>query len=246
MSSIETPVAVPRQGLPRAAMGLFAIVGFAAIQAGGAAPTPVYRIYQEVFSVSPTELIFIFAMDPLSLLVALLTVGSLSDHVGRRPVLFWSMLLNVVAMLVFLNAHSATVLIAARIVQGLATGAASSTLGAAMLDTNQASGSLINTVTAFTGTTIGALLAGALVTYAPAPTQLVYLIFPGDHRAGSGCLGIASATGRDSPSSTPRFPFRLAGKHRGLFTRRLLPVPSASPISHDDRADLALHWRRSG
>ncbi len=53
--------------------------------ASGAAPTPLYRLYQEQFGLTPALVTIIFAAYVLSLLLALLTTGALSDHVGRRP-----------------------------------------------------------------------------------------------------------------------------------------------------------------
>ena len=118
----------------------------------------------------------IFAAYAFSLLAALLTVGSLSDHIGRRPVIFAALVLNAVAMLMFMEADSAATLIAARIVQGFATGAATTSLGAAILDTNRAQGPLFNSITAFAGLTLGNLGSGALVAFAPAPAQLIYAV----------------------------------------------------------------------
>jgi hypothetical protein len=118
----------------------------------------------------------IFSAYVLSLLTALLTVGSLSDYIGRRPVIFAALILNALAMFMFVEAHSAVALTAARIVQGFATGTATTTIGAAILDTNRAHGPLLNSITTFIGLTIGVLGAGALVTFAPDPTQLVYLV----------------------------------------------------------------------
>jgi hypothetical protein len=61
-------------------------------------------------------------------------------------------------------------------VQGFATGAAITTLGATILETNRARGPLLNSITAFLGLAAGALGAGALVAFAPDPAQLVYTI----------------------------------------------------------------------
>jgi len=44
----------------------------------------------------------IFAAYVLSLLAALLTVGSLSDYIGRRPSILAALSLNVVAMVMFI------------------------------------------------------------------------------------------------------------------------------------------------
>jgi len=51
------------------------------------APTPLYRLYQEAWGYSPAMLTLVFGTYAFSLLVALLTTGSLSDHIGRKPVI---------------------------------------------------------------------------------------------------------------------------------------------------------------
>jgi MFS family permease len=76
----------------------------------------------------------------------------------------------------FMTADSAVALIAARSVQGFATGLATATLGATILDTDRRRGPLLNSITAFGGLTAGSLGAGILVGYAPDPRQLVYLV----------------------------------------------------------------------
>lgn len=158
------------------AMTVFGVVTAATFSASGSAPTPLYRHYQEVMGLSPAALTVIFSAYVLSLLTALLTVGSLSDHIGRRPVIFGALILNALAMIMFIAADTAAALTLARVVQGFATGAATTTLGATILDTNRVQGPLYNSVTAFAGLTLGALGSGALVTFAPAPTQLIYIV----------------------------------------------------------------------
>jgi hypothetical protein len=110
------------------------------------------------------------------MLAAFLTVARLSDYVGRRPMILAALLINALALVLFITAQSAAALIAARIVQGVATGIAATTLGATILDTDARNGSIYNSVTAFIGLTVGVLLAGALLAYAPLPGQLVYLV----------------------------------------------------------------------
>ena len=106
----------------------------------------------------------------------MLTVGSLSDYIGRRPAILAALSLNVVAMVMFMSADSAAALIAARAVQGFATGLATATLGAAIMDTDRSRGPVLNSITAFVGLTAGSLGGGVLVTYAPDPQQLVYAV----------------------------------------------------------------------
>jgi MFS family permease len=66
--------------------------------------------------------------------LSLLVAGSLSDHIGRRPVVFTALLLQAGAMLTFLLAESINGIIAARIVQGIATGMVSGALTAAVVE----------------------------------------------------------------------------------------------------------------
>src|ERR1700686_376735 len=157
-------------------MTLFSFLVAVTFSAGSSAPTPLYHFYQEGIGLSPLIVTVIFGVYALSLLVALLTVGALSDYLGRRPVLFGAILANALAMVLFISAGSATALITARVVQGIAVGVATTTVGAAMVDTDKARGPTLNAVAAFIGLMTGSLGRGALLTVAPAPAQLVYLI----------------------------------------------------------------------
>src|ERR1700742_1519795 len=131
-------VACPRQqartSLSNTATTVMAVFTAMTFSASGAAPTPLYQQYLESFGLTPFMLTVIFAAYVLSLLLALLTVGSLSDHIGRRPAILAALSMNIVAMVMFMTAESAAALIAARSVQGFATGLATTTLGAAILD----------------------------------------------------------------------------------------------------------------
>jgi hypothetical protein len=165
-----------RPSLSNSATTVMAVIAAMTFSASGAAPTPLYHQYQESFGLTPFVLTIIFAAYVLSLLMALLTVGSLSDYIGRRPAIFAALVLNIAAMAMFMAAQSALALIVARTVQGFATGLATATLGAAILDTDRSRGPVLNSITAFGGLTAGSLGAAALVTYAPDPGQLVYFV----------------------------------------------------------------------
>lgn len=160
-------------------MTVFATATAMTFSAAGAAPTPLYHAYQEAFGLTPATITTIFAAYAFSVLAALLTAGALSDHLGRRPVIAVALLLNVLAMGLFMAAHSAEMLIAARSVQGFATGMATAALGATILDTDHARGPVLNSVTAFAGLSAGNIVSGLLVTYAPDPMQLIYLVLLG-------------------------------------------------------------------
>ncbi len=142
--------------------------------AASSAPTPLYHLYQEGLHFSAGTLTLIFGVYALSLLAALLTVGSLSDHLGRKPVIFAALVLNMLAMLLFIHADSVAWLIAARTLQGFATGMATAVLGAALLDTDRQQGPLVNSVAPLLGMACGAMGSSLLVEFAPLPTQLIY------------------------------------------------------------------------
>jgi hypothetical protein len=88
--------------------------------------------------------------------------------------------LEIVSLVLFLAAGDVTVLLVARFLQGIATGAALTTLGAALVDLNppHAPGraGVVNGVAPVGGLAVGALGCGALVQFAPAPTHLVFAL----------------------------------------------------------------------
>jgi Na+/melibiose symporter-like transporter len=165
--------------LPSGVMTVFSFAGAILIAASSSAVTPLYRLYQQSMHLTPLMITVVFAVYVVSLLVALLTVGGLSDYVGRRPVILAALLLNGAAMILFARAGDVGQLILARAVQGVSVGTGTTALGAAILDTNRVRGPLLNSVTAFLGLTVGALGTAALVTFAPDPLHLVYDVLLG-------------------------------------------------------------------
>lgn len=177
-SSMRTPNAgKPRLG-PRASFAL-QVSMLVLFLAASSAPTPLYAVYQAEWGFSPVTVTVIFGVYALAVLVALLTVGSLSDHIGRRPVLIAAILLQAVALIVFATAEGVPALLAARIAQGLSTGAAVGALGAGLLDLNRTRGTIANGVGSIAGTALGAIGSGLLVQFLPAPTHLIYLTLLG-------------------------------------------------------------------
>jgi hypothetical protein len=160
-------------GRGRSHLGFLAFV-LLCFFAASSAPTPLYHLYQQAWGFSSALLTVIFAVYALSLLATLLVFGSLSDYLGRRPVIFIGLLLEIMAMLLFIAATDVSWLIVARVLQGVATGIATSALGAAMLDSDAQQGPLLNSITPMFGMALGALGTSALVEYAPLPMGLAY------------------------------------------------------------------------
>ncbi|MEU6263870.1 MFS transporter [Saccharopolyspora shandongensis] len=174
-----------------------------AFMCAAAAPSPLYSVYQAEWHFSAITLTVVFAVYAIALLAALVTVGALSDHIGRRPALLAALATQAVAMLAFITADSSGWLLAARILQGLATGLATGATSACLVDLRPKLAPLINTATPGIGLGAGAIGSGLLVEYAPAPTTLVYVLLLA--ACAVAAVGIALM-----PETSPRRPGALA------------------------------------
>src|SRR3954451_16202101 len=147
------------------------------------APSPLYIVYQSRSGFSAITLTSVFAAYALALLATLITAGSLSDHVGRRPALLVALAIEILGMLLFAEARDVEWLFAARILQGVATGIAMGAISAALLDLQPEDsprlGALLGVAAPLTGLATGALVSGLLVQFAPDPTRLVYWLLLG-------------------------------------------------------------------
>jgi MFS family permease len=143
-------------------------------------PSPLYRSYSVLWGFSPLTLTLIYATYAAGVLVSLLLAGTVSDDVGRRPVLLASLATLMVSSVLYVLADSATWLFVARGVQGLATGAALSAAGAAMLDLHPrrdpAAVGLANGLASVAGLGLGILISSSLVQLGDAPRILPYAV----------------------------------------------------------------------
>lgn len=171
------PVVPVSHRLPQSAAFWSVAVLLVIVLAASGVPSPLYRVYQEQFGFSSGVLTTVFGVYCFALLASLLVVGGLSDHVGRRPVLAAAFLLEATAMALFLVADGVGWLLVARVVQGLATGALTSTLGASLLDLQRRDrplGAFLNSASPGLGLSIGAAGAGLLVQFVSSPTDWVF------------------------------------------------------------------------
>ena len=175
MSAAALPLAaLPARRLdPRPALWLKSSI-VVAFLAASTAPSPLYAVWREAWGFSALTLTVVFASYAFALLAALLVTGKLSDHRGRREVVLLGLALEFVAVATFWQASSVGWLIAARALQGLATGMATSALSAGLIDLHPKRGALVNSVAPMLGMAIGALGTGALVQFGPHPTRLVF------------------------------------------------------------------------
>jgi MFS family permease len=180
---------------------------FMLFAAAASAPTPLYVVYQKEWGFPNSTLTVIFAVYVLGLIGSLLVLGGLSDHIGRRPVLAGAIVLEAVSFVLFFVAGDVNVLLVARVAQGIATGAAFSTIGATLVDLNPphspGRAGLVNSVAPVSGLALGSLGCGILVQFAPAPTHLVFALL----LVGAGVAGMAIAR---TPETSARRPGAIA------------------------------------
>ena len=146
------------------------------------APSPLYRVYQDQLRFSALTLTTIFAVYSVAVLITLLVFGSLSDYVGRRPVIVVALTFSMGGCALFLESHSVGLLVAARLLQGAAVGTGIGALGAAMIDLQPSGSSRASVATSagnFVGQSTGALCTSLLAQYGPAPTHLIWWLLLG-------------------------------------------------------------------
>lgn len=143
------------------------LAAMAVMMAGASAPSPFYPVLQQEIGFSPMALTGIFAVYTVALLASLLVMGSLSDHVGRRPVISVGFVLMALSLLLFWQAQDVIGLVEARALQGVAAGMLLSALSAAVVDfepsNKPGSASVWNSVVPLGGLATGALVAGILM-----------------------------------------------------------------------------------
>ncbi|MFT4213042.1 MAG: MFS transporter [Microbacterium sp.] len=194
-----------------------------AMMAGASAPSPFYPTFQEDLGLSAAGITVAFAVYAVVLLAALLVVGSISDHVGRRPVLSVGLVLLAVGVLLLWDAGSVTVLLTARGLQGLASGLLLSALSATITDfappTRPQAAAVLNAVAPMIGLAAGALFAGLMLEVSPAPASAVFLPLAAVYLVLAALVCVA-------PETSTRMP----GWQRALRPRIAVPPAARGPF----------------
>ncbi|MGW4773736.1 MFS transporter [Nocardia sp. NPDC004278] len=144
------------------------------------APTPLYVVWQHQLGFSSGVLTAVFACYIAGLLGALLVAGVVSDRVGRKPVLLPAVILAMLACVLFATANSVAVLAIARLLTGIAVGAAVSAGMAAVTDIGGRHRKRLAALAASSAMVLGAgfgpLLAGVLSQTVPGPTVTIFVV----------------------------------------------------------------------
>lgn len=148
------------------------------LMVAASAPSPFYPLFAERLGLPPVATTLVFAVYAFTMLAALLTTGSLSDVVGRRPVVAAGALLLAVSLVLFWQAGGLPMLLVARGLQGIAAGLLLPAFSAMVVDfaapRHPDSASLWNTVGAMMGLGTGAISAANVLDRAANPAGVVF------------------------------------------------------------------------
>ncbi|MFE5838815.1 MFS transporter [Arthrobacter sp. NPDC056493] len=196
-----------------------ATVSFVSVFAAGAAAIPLYDTYRSADGLTNDQFSLVAVTYFVCAVFALIVLGRLSNHHGRRPVAIAALLLAVAGCLTLLWVHSFLPLLLGRALQGLAAGLASSAIGAYIVDTAPRRPrwlvAAVTTAAATVGLTLGVFLSGLLVEFAPAPRELTFCVFA------ALLLGCAAAL-----ATRPETVARTPGAWSSLIPRLAVPMAS--------------------
>jgi predicted MFS family arabinose efflux permease len=173
-----------RSGWPAMKRGYVLTAGVLLVMMlGGTLPVPLYVLYEKQMGFGPLGVTVVFAAYVAGTLLALVFLGDLSDHIGRRKVLAAAVACAAASSALFLAASGIGLLIAARVLSGVAAGLATGTATAALAELQPRGNRQAATVVAsggnMTGLGLGPLTAGLFAQYVAAPTRSVFWAYLG-------------------------------------------------------------------
>ncbi|GIH44955.1 Predicted arabinose efflux permease, MFS family [Microbispora rosea] len=176
----KAPATRRRRTLPAGLALTGAALAFTSLYLAAGALTPLLVVYKQQWEFPPSLLTLAFAVYAIGFLAAVLTLGSLSDHVGRRPVLIGALVIQLASNALFLVAPDVGWAIAGRIVQGVASGAATAAFTAALVElappNKKRLGTILGSVGLTGGLSAGSLLAGLAIQLTPAANAISFTV----------------------------------------------------------------------
>jgi Major Facilitator Superfamily len=184
-----------RGGMLRLAF-LSAVVSLVVSFAAAAAPIPLYNIYRADDGFTNFGISMAIVTYSVGTMAGLLVLGRLSNHLGRRLAAIASLGLLLLGCLLLLSVHNIGSLLAGRVLMGVGTGVASSTLSSYIVDAAPARPEWLASVASsqgpMLGLTVGAIASGALVQFGLWPRELIYLVASASYQ----CLQCSSPSAR--------------------------------------------------
>jgi MFS family permease len=150
------------------------------VMAASSAPSPLYGLYQQQWHFGTTTSTVVYACYAVGAILTLVLAGGLSEHLGTQRTIVMALATAVVSFLVFLVATGTWALCLARLVQGIAVGLLTSSVGSALADLHRdrshQAASAANSAATSTGIALGAVFSGLAVQFAPAPLVTPFVV----------------------------------------------------------------------
>jgi MFS family permease len=192
---------------------------FTSLYLAAGALTPLLVVYREQWGFPAVLLTVAFAAYAVGFLAAVLIFGSLSDFIGRRPVLIASLIIQLASNFLFLAAPDVGWVIVGRIVQGVASGVGTAAFTAALVEYAAPQRKRLATILGSVGVTgglaLGSLLAGLAIQISPAANSIIF-----------GVLIVLTILGTILAALSPETISRSPGALRALIPR--IAVPAAA------------------
>ena len=145
-----------------------------------AAPACTYPLYAAMWHLTPTVTTGMFAVYPVTVVLALLLFGSLSDQVGRRLMILAGVASSLLGVALFAVAPGVAWLYAGRALMGLGVGLSTGPATAALVEFSspgqQGRANVIATAATALGLGMATFAGGALIQYAPWPLHLNFVL----------------------------------------------------------------------
>jgi MFS family permease len=197
MASATGAIPVPAR---RRGYGLTAGV-LLVLMLGGTLPVPLYVLYEKQMGFGPLGVTMVFAAYVVGTLFALVALGDLSDHVGRRTVLVTAVICAAVSTGLFLAASGIGLLVVARVASGAAAGFATGTASAALAELqprgDHRAAAVVASGANMTGLGLGPLVAGLFAEYVAMPTRSVFWAYLGACALALAAVAVIPETVRD-------------------------------------------------
>jgi MFS family permease len=150
------------------------------IMTSATVPSALYAVWASDYGFGPLTITVIFSIYVGGVLVGLMGLGAWSDALGRRPMLVAAVAACAISDVGYLFSRNLAMLIAARLVSGLATGLIAGTATATMVDLApprlRVRASMVALAANMGGLTAGPVVGGVFAEYCPEPTHLVYAV----------------------------------------------------------------------
>lgn len=185
------------------------------------APTPFLLVWQREWGFPDSVLTIAFAAYAFTFLLALLIGGSLSDHLGRKPVILGGLVLALVSVAMFGFASSVEWVVAARALGGFSQGVVTAAYTAALVELappGARRGPVVAAAAPVGGLGLGALLGGvAIEVWGTHGDEVLFTT-----------VGVLLVVGVVLALLAPETTRRTPGTLRSLRPRVVVPPPTRS------------------